>query len=273
MYLDAPHLLPMTSVAEVDGAEVEVTNGGRENARAWFLYSDDDPADATGALDGTPTEYVGLRRSVDLVGECLLRMRRNDHGDDDDRDFCAILGFSQGATFGHVLSAMAASSLASPRGRGNDDGDDDGDPGASLSSSSSSRSNPFGRICCAILIGGFPSMHRARSSPSSSSSSSSNRDDAVVGVATTTDGDDGYGGKIDLKSLHVHGEKDTSVPISYGRRLADRFVDPRTYVHGGGHSIPHNGVLCERVIEFLDNCHGGGVGGGVRGGDRSRGEC
>ena len=250
----------MTSVVEVDGAEVEVTNGGRENARAWFLYSEADPADATGALDGTPTEYVGLRRSVDLVGECLLRTPRNGHDDDGDGDFCAILGFSQGATFGHVLSAMAASSLASPRGRGDDDGVGDGDrrlrdpPGAP---SSSSRSYPFGRIRCAILIGGFPSMHREISSPSS------NRDDAV-GVATTADGD----GKIDLRSLHVHGEMDTSVPISCGRRLADRFVDPRTYVHGGGHSIPHNGVLCERVIEFLDSCRGG-----VRGGDRPRGEC
>ncbi len=257
----------MTSVVEVDGAEVEVTNGGRENARAWFLYSNANPADATGALDGTtPTEYVGLRMSVDLVGECLLRMRRNygHDDDDDDGDFCAVLGFSQGATFAHVLSSMAASSLPSSPGggRGNDDGGGDGDnrlrdpPGApSSSSSSSSRSYPFGRIRCAILIGGFPSMHRARSS-----SSSSNRNDAV-GVATTTDGgndDGGGGGKIDLRSLHVHGEKDTSVPISYGRRLADRFVNPRRYVHGGGHSIPHNGILCEEVIDFLDSCRGGG---------------
>jgi hypothetical protein len=48
-------------------------------------------------------------------------MRHNGRGNDGS-NFCAILGFLQGATFGHVLSAMAASSLASLRGQGNNDG-------------------------------------------------------------------------------------------------------------------------------------------------------
>ena len=32
------------------------TNRGRENAMAWFLYSDGDPANASGVLDGKPSE-------------------------------------------------------------------------------------------------------------------------------------------------------------------------------------------------------------------------
>ena len=33
---------------------------GRENVRGWFLYSDTDSANATGALNRTPSKYVGL---------------------------------------------------------------------------------------------------------------------------------------------------------------------------------------------------------------------
>ena len=41
-----------------DKKSVTTTNGGRENAKACFLYSDINPAIATGALDGMLAEYV-----------------------------------------------------------------------------------------------------------------------------------------------------------------------------------------------------------------------
>lgn len=59
--------------------------------------------------------------------------------------------------------------------------------------------------------------------------------------------------KLDLESLHIYGEKDTSVPKSYGEKLASCFVNPEIYQHGKGHVIPHNNALCERVLGFLDS--------------------
>ena len=94
--------------------------------------------------------------------------------DDNNGNFCVILGFSQDATSGHMLLAMVALLLTSPRGQENDNCGGDGDSQDLLSATSlSSRLYPFCGIRCAILIGGFPLMHCTRSLLSS------NCDDAI----------------------------------------------------------------------------------------------
>ena len=62
----------------------------------------------------------------------------------------------------------------------------------------------------------------------------------------TTDTDE-----ITIKSLHIMGERDTSVPKSYGHKLASLYSEPQIYIHDKSHFIPHNKELIDRVIEFL----------------------
>lgn len=90
-------MLPMTSIVNVQGMPVQVENGKRENARAWFLLSNHDPADATLSQSENPIEYIGLDESLRLLQTELER----------DKEYCAIFGFSQGGVFAHVLSVLA----------------------------------------------------------------------------------------------------------------------------------------------------------------------
>lgn len=116
-------MLPLTSLVDVEGAPVKVENGKRENARAWFLLSRDDPADASLAQSEAPMEYIGLDESLLLVQHELQR----------DDEYCAILGFSQGGVFAHILSVLAMQSA----------------------------NDPFQRIKCVIVASGFTAQHES----------------------------------------------------------------------------------------------------------------
>ena len=102
VYLEGPHELPRTSTVEVDGQMVEITNGERDNARAWFLFNPDDPADASQSQNRQPMTYIGLNESLDLVQVVLkeLMVQKND-------EFVSIFGFSQGSVLCHILSRLA----------------------------------------------------------------------------------------------------------------------------------------------------------------------
>ena len=61
--------------------------------------------------------------------------------------------------------------------------------------------------------------------------------------------------QLDLPSLHVFGEKDTSVPPLFSEKLARQFNDNVVYVHGKGHVIPQDIQACDQIISFMDvNC-------------------
>ena len=89
VFLESPHLLTMTSTDK------------RENAKAWFLLNAQDPSDASLSQSGIPLTYIGLEESLQMVQE---ELQRNDVADE---SFTAILGFSQGAVFCHILSVLA----------------------------------------------------------------------------------------------------------------------------------------------------------------------
>jgi len=112
----------MTSFVNVDGTPVEVENGKRENARAWFLLNEKDPSDASLSQSGIPMTYIGLDASLDLIKEELTR----------DYDYCAVLGFSQGGVFAHILSVLAMNSK---------------------------EDKVFRRIKCAVIASGFAAQH------------------------------------------------------------------------------------------------------------------
>ena len=111
--------------------EVEISNGRRENARAWFMYSEKDYSDASMALKEVKMNYHGIDTSISQIRDYL------DLEVDGD---CAILGFSQGSTFCHMLSVLAHHAKQS----------DHVDPFIL----------PFAKIKKAILISGFSHMHQ-----------------------------------------------------------------------------------------------------------------
>ena len=102
VYLEGPHELPRTSTVEVDGQVVEITNGERDNARAWFLYHPDDPADASPSQNRQPMTYIGLQESLDMVEDMLTELITQNKD-----EFVFIFGFSQGSVLCHILSRLA----------------------------------------------------------------------------------------------------------------------------------------------------------------------
>ncbi|GAX27429.1 hypothetical protein FisN_23Hh107 [Fistulifera solaris] len=97
VFLEGPHLLPLASTVQIDGVDVQVENGKRENARAWFLLSETDPADASESQSGRPLTYFGLNDALDRVQHQL----------EQEESFVALMGFSQGGVFAHILSRLA----------------------------------------------------------------------------------------------------------------------------------------------------------------------
>jgi predicted esterase len=85
----------LTSIVQVDGVPVKIENGTRENARAWFLYSEDDPADATLSQSKIKMRYKGLEELLDVIHRGLEACTGK----------VGVFGFSQGAVFVHLLLA------------------------------------------------------------------------------------------------------------------------------------------------------------------------
>ena len=285
VYPDAPHLLPPPPT-NYSNEGVEDNDGGcnkkcsatynRVNARAWYMYSTDDPSDTSNSLDQTPMEYVGLQLSIDCLGTTLQQIMQQkhpqyssnhgehkDYNNSSDHEICAIFGFSQGATMAHILSSVVCS-LSSYTTKHNNLKEEEKDTAASLSSLSL-----FAKKHCVILVSGFPSMHNvptlsllssSSSSPMLSSSSSpmssssnlhngTNNNNNKVTIATETNNKQ----KINIKSLHVHGKQDTSVPNIYIERLVQCYIHPTRFIHDSGHVIPQNHTFCQAVIDFLDS--------------------
>ena len=111
IYPEAPHILPMISTVNIEGQPVEVTNGGRKNARAWFTYNRDDPCDTSESQTGKSVEYIGLDESLGLIGDVIKGCVEADGASSETRKgkIVALLGFSQGGTFAHVLASLAES--------------------------------------------------------------------------------------------------------------------------------------------------------------------
>ena len=190
-------MLPMTSIVDVEGTPVEVENGKRENARAWYLLSDEDPADASLSQSGIPMTYIGLDTSLAILENELQHEDGN----------VAVLGFSQGGVFAHILSVLAMRDKCA-----------------------------FRRIQCVIIASGFCACHVSHeNSP------------YQVGDLMTT--------KVSLPSLHLIGEKDTSVNPKLSLQLASMFEGSDILLHDKGHLLPQKSAQCATLISFLERNH------------------
>jgi predicted esterase len=180
----------------IEGVPVQVDNGSRENARAWFLYSEQDPADASLSQSGQPMQYIGLDESLAIVQGEL---------DSAGEDFVAVMGFSQGGVFCHILSRLGETTQA------------------------------FGRIRAVIVASGFAAQHV--SDESSPYQQCGRMPDRVT---------------ISLPSLHLIGEKDTSVDPDLSKDLASIYIDCEFLYHEKGHILPQKSADCRKMIDFLD---------------------
>jgi predicted esterase len=154
------------------------------------------------ALKEIPMHYVGLEASIAQV-QNYLRTQIDDE--------CFIFGFSQGATFCHVISILAHA--------------------AKLSDDSDSTISSFAKISKAILVSGFSSMHQ---NPLAECMKDATKRDIQQ-----------------IQSLHIFGEGDTSVPKHFSEDLTSCFVNAEVYIHEKGHFIPHNKAFLDQVMAFL----------------------
>ena len=119
----------------IEGQPVEIENGTRQNARAWFLYSESDPADATGCQSEQRMVYFGLQEAINEVRRVINGFDGSRHSQNG-AEPVALVGFSKGSVFVHILAALAnACNLADHP------------------------ISPFCRIRCAVLASGFQAMH------------------------------------------------------------------------------------------------------------------
>ena len=222
VYPEAPHVLPMKSTVDIEGQTVQVTNGGRENARAWFAYNRDDPCDTTESQSGSHIEYVGLEESVNVLAGVLQECTKNINGDNKDhnRGILTLIGFSQGGTFAHILASLANSARKKSSAKETD------------VKNECNADKIFERIDGVIYMGAFPAKH----SPQEGSVCHPRLDRS-----------------LETKSLHVIGKSDTSVCPELSRNLAALFDDADMYQHEKGHVVPTNSASCEAIIGFLGN--------------------
>jgi len=114
---------------------VEIENGTRENARAWFLYSETDPADTTGCQAEQSMIYYGLQESIDEVRRVINGMEEGKEAQEDGEPV-ALVGFSQGSVFVHILPALV-----------------------NACKQANHHHSAFCRIQCTVLASGFQAMH------------------------------------------------------------------------------------------------------------------
>ena len=74
LFLQAPIELPITSTIMIEGQPVVITNGGRKDAKAWFLYNQEDPGDTSSMLTGERIDYVGLEESITMMQKELTKI-------------------------------------------------------------------------------------------------------------------------------------------------------------------------------------------------------
>ncbi|CAF0742973.1 unnamed protein product [Brachionus calyciflorus] len=62
-----------------------------------------------------------------------------------------------------------------------------------------------------------------------------------------------YEQKIDFPTLHIIGETDKVIPKDMSEKLLNYFVEPKVFVHTGGHFVPVNADAKNSIINFLNS--------------------
>lgn len=137
------------------------------------------------------------------------------------------MGFSQGATLAHLVSAIA-------RNR-----DDSASSASKIAERVESHETClFASLKFAVLVSGFPSRAEAHKP-------------MLSRAAETGEGIP----PLAMPSLHVWGEADEVVPPAASRLLASQYIcDMRSVlVHERGHIVPTNAVARKAFVDFLSD--------------------
>lgn len=91
-------------------------------------------------------------------------------------------------------------------------------------------SSPWDRIQSCIFVGGF----------SATPSNCPKKEQQII-----------LSNNISVRSLHVVGSMDTSVPSDQSQSLAKRFRNHKVLEHSKGHLVPQQAAACSTMIDFI----------------------
>eukprot|EP00594_Rhizosolenia_setigera_P009693 CAMPEP_0178973344 /NCGR_PEP_ID=MMETSP0789-20121207/21668_1 /TAXON_ID=3005 /ORGANISM="Rhizosolenia setigera, Strain CCMP 1694" /LENGTH=316 /DNA_ID=CAMNT_0020661195 /DNA_START=206 /DNA_END=1156 /DNA_ORIENTATION=+ len=231
IFIDGPTLLPESNEKTLES--------GRENGRGWFTFSKTNPSDTSKAQTGESVTYIGLEESMARLVDIINEHEEEEKSGDESESGCnsyALLAFSQGAVFSHLVSIIAASSSSTSSSKI-----------IELNDSTAISLSPLQKIKCGIFASGFPARHNVKIA---------DHDPSEWLVGGSSDESDSkkndFSSCCTLPSLHVIGMNDTSVTPDKSYKLVDRFVDAEVLTHEKGHLIPSTSAHCKSMIDFLD---------------------
>lgn len=178
--------------------------------------------------------YIGLEESMSRLVNIINENEEKSDDESESESGCnyALLAFSQGAVFSHLVSIIAAASSTSSKIKLND--------------STTIPLSPLQKIKCGIFASGFPARHNVSIADHDPS------EWLVGGSSDESDSKNDFSSCCTLPSLHVIGMNDTSVTPDKSYKLVDRFVDSEVLTHEKGHLIPSTSAHCKSMIDFLD---------------------
>lgn len=201
---DSPHLF----FDESDLANGDANGDGTEDLnqwqRTWWHRKDN--------------TYQGLEKSVSMLDKLW---------NEDDREFVAIFGFSQGSRLAHLISILHTITNG------------EAFPGLKcLVHVSGYGDRPRPDNFCALL-----DNHRWKGNLSSSMLEKLN--------------DENYNFddiRISQSSIHVMGEADTLIPLKSSKALLKWYLQPSVYSHPGSHFVPVKKHDIEKYVNFFRSC-------------------
>ena len=202
--------------------------GGREAARAWWMYEPDEQTEGEGGGDAADDGLARFRRAYQGWEES----RRYLAGVwASEGPFDAVLGFSQGAVVAHQLLRECAGKLPPPEGC---EGLFAAPP------------------ACAVLICGFPARH----GPALPEPPPREADDDEALLSPLQQA----GALLPLRcaevrvrtpALVVVGERDALVPPALQHELAAAIVGAELLIVAQGHAMPQRSADCAAIVDFI----------------------
>ena len=156
--------------------------------------------------------YQGLEESL-----CMLDELWNN---DDNQEFVAIMGFSQGSRLAHIVARLHTIT--------------DG--------------RAFAGLKCIVHFSGYGDVSLPDNLYSILKQDCWN-DRLTTSMLETLDIENV---KVDIPSLHVMGEKDKLIPMKSSEALMKSYVQPAVYVHPGNHFVSVKKVDIERYMLFFN---------------------
>mmetsp|Transcript_29312 Transcript_29312/g.54109 ORF Transcript_29312/g.54109 Transcript_29312/m.54109 type:complete len:723 (+) Transcript_29312:170-2338(+) len=199
---DAPHLFSDDNNLEYDDVDGDGTDESTRWQRTWWHRKGD--------------TYHGLEKSISMLDQLW---------NDDDQEFVAILGFSQGSRLAHLIAIIHTIT----------------------------NGVAFPGLKCVVHFSGYGDC------PMPDNFCTSLNDDWNGTISSSiltklNDSCQNYdfdGVQINVSSLHVMGETDTLIPLKSSEALLKWYVQPSVHIHPGNHFVPVKKNDIEKYLQFF----------------------